>query len=145
MRKLIVAVFCVASGLISISAPLYESVKEIAAAIAKHNVYESAIVGFAGTPSTQNERLGKLIKVATDKELYALTKHENAVVRLYALNAILFRKLSVSPELKDQFLADNSKVVTLTGCIANNSSVAVISKSILLPKEKGTLANASSN
>lgn len=145
MKNLIVTIFCVSSCFISYSVPAYESVKEIAAAIAKHNVYESAIIGFAATPSTQNERLAKLIKIASDKELFALTKNENAVVRLYALRAIVSRKLSVSLELKNQFYADNAKVVTVQGCIADNSSVAIISKMILNQKEKGTLASASSN
>ena len=142
MKNLVATIFYLSCCCISYSAPAYDSVKEIAAAIAKHNVYESAIVGFAATPSTQSERLSKLIKIATDKDLYALTKHRNAVVRLYALRAIVSKRLAVSADLRNQFFNDKSKVVTLQGCIGDNSSVDAVSKMIL--KEKGTLASASS-
>jgi hypothetical protein len=132
MRKIFSILITFSLCCASYSSPTYDSVKQIATAMAKHNVYEqTTLVGFAATSSSQNERLNELIKIATDKQLYALAKHENAVVRLYALRAIIFRKLLVSPELRKQFYTDKSKVVILNGCIADNSSVDIISKMII--------------
>lgn len=130
MKYFFVAVISLTLSGAGYSSPFIDPVKEIATDIAKQNTYESAIVGFAATPSTQNERLDKLIKIASVNQLYELCKHENAVVRLYALKAILFRKLIVTDELRHQFYNDNSKVITLQGCIGNYSTVEIISRSL---------------
>ncbi len=130
MRKLFVVLIFICLHCAASSSPTYDLVTDIAADIAKHNIYESATVGFAATPSTQNMRLNQLIMIANDNQLFSLTKHNNAVVRLYALRAIIARKLILSTELKDQFNNDRSIVATLQGCMGNKSSVAVISKMI---------------
>ncbi|HEV8081075.1 MAG TPA: hypothetical protein VGP43_10195 [Chitinophagaceae bacterium] len=132
MRKLFIILFSLCLFGTVYPSPPYDLVKEIAAEIAKHNIYESELVGFAGTPSTQTMRLNQLIMIANDNQLFLLTKHTNAVVRLYALRAIVNRKLIVSEELKDQFNKDKSVVVTLTGCMGSKSSVDGISKIILI-------------
>ncbi len=116
------------------SSPFYDLVKTITTDIANHNVYESATVGFAAVPSTQHMRLNQLLMIANDNQLIALTKHNNAVVRLYALRAIVTRKLPVADELRDQFFMDNTLVSTLQGCIGNKLTVGLISKTILTEK-----------
>lgn len=130
MKHLFAVLLSITFCCTAFSHPAFDSVNQIATEMAKQKVYESTIVGFAATPSVQNVRLNKLIQIASDKELYALAKHKNAVVRLYALRAIISKKLMVSPELKADYLNDKSVVVTLNGCIGNKSSVNVISKMI---------------
>jgi len=135
MRRIFIIIISFSLYCTSYSSPNYDLVKEIATEIAKHNIYESAIIGFAATQSTQNMRLNQLVMIASDNQLYSLAKHSNAVVRLYALMAIVTRNLAISPELKDQFYKDRSIVVTLQGCVINKSSVDVISKMILLTEK----------
>ncbi len=130
MRYLFVFIIYLSLCGSSYFSPFTDPVKEIATEIARRNTYESAIVGFAATPSMQNERLNKIIKIATDKQLYSLSKHENAVVRLYALKAILLRKINITDELRHQFYNDKSKVITLNGCIGDYSTVEIISRSL---------------
>lgn len=132
MRKLFVFIIVICLHCGASSSPVNDLVTNIAADIAKHNIYESATVGFAATPSTQNMRLNQLIRIANDNQLISLTKHKNAVVRLYALRAIIARKLILSTELKDQFNNDSSIVATLQGCLGNKSSVAIISNMIFI-------------
>jgi len=116
------------------ASPFYDLVKTITADIANHNVYESATIGFAAVESTQHMRLNQLLMIANDEQLMVLTNHNNAVVRLYALRAIVSRKLPITEELRNKFHRDNTLVSTLQGCIANNLTVGLLSKTIL--KEK---------
>ncbi len=111
-----------------------DSVKIIADQIANHNIYESATIGFAATASTQYKRFNKLLQIATNEELFLLVQHENGVVRLYALRAIIIKKLKIPFAIREHFLNDKTKVTTLTGCIGNNSTVGLVSKAILSGK-----------
>src|SRR5690349_20975267 len=64
--------------------------KAIVTAIATRNVYEiSYMVGFAGTVSEQYLHFKQLLSTATDQQLTDLaTNNKNAVVRLYAFQAL---------------------------------------------------------
>lgn len=131
MKKLFVFLI---SLTISFSAYSTDFVNVIVKDIAKHNVYESVTVGFAAAPSTQHMRLNQLLMLANDTQLMSLTKHSNAVVRLYALHGIISRKLPITEEIRDQFFMDNTLVSTLQGCIGNKLTVGLISKAIFTEK-----------
>lgn len=131
MKKLFAVIISLSLTGVSYTTSKYDLVNDIVTDIAKHNIYESATIGFAATPSTQHMRLNQLLMLAADNQLIGLTKHNNAVVRLYALHAIIKRKLPVSSELRDQFYKDFSLVVTLQGCIGNKTTVSVIGRTIL--------------
>lgn len=108
-----------------ISGPVSEIVKEIAS----HNIYESRTVGIAGTLSAQFQRYEKLGKTATPDELIQIsTNHENAVVRIYAFQALKLRGIAVPKDLQEQISRDKAEVQTLDGCLGGVSTVGKLSK-----------------
>lgn len=104
------------------------SVAPVVNAIAKSNVYEvSYTVGYAGTISKQYERLVKLSSLATEQELLAIAaQNKNAVVRLYALQALKQKKIRIPQELLRQFQNDHTMVKMLKGCIGDQKRVNVL-------------------
>ncbi len=57
--------------------------------MADHNIYESAIIGFAGQKSNQHKRFEQMTTLASEEQLLDLAAHHNnAVVRLYAFRAL---------------------------------------------------------
>ncbi len=100
-----------------------DTVNSIVSSISNHNVFESAHVGFAGVPSRQYILYKKLDAVASNEELRELAKNnKNAVVRLYAFEALLNRK-EVTEEINKQFQNDQAMVYTLQGCVGGRSNV----------------------
>jgi hypothetical protein len=98
-----------------------DSLTLIVSAMAKSNIYEASYtVGFTGTVSKQFQRFEQLTALATDEQLLTLaTYHRNAVVRLYALQALKKRKHAVPEPLQRQFRNDKAVVRVLKGCIAD--------------------------
>lgn len=94
------------------------------------NVYEaSPVIGYAQQPSQQQQRLQLLVAHATDDVLIDLaTNHTNAVVRLYAFQALRLKKVEVPQTLSKKFGADNTKVVVVNGCVFNESTVSEVLK-----------------
>jgi hypothetical protein len=105
-----------------------DSLTMIVAAIARSNVYEASYtVGYRGMVSKQYQRFEQLIDLATEKQLLALVEqHKNAVVRLYAFQALKARKVAISEKLKRQFHDDKTVVKVLKGCVADERSLSVL-------------------
>jgi hypothetical protein len=100
--------------------------------IATHNRYESAHVGVAGIKSRQYTRFESLLPLASVNELEEMaTADTNAVVRLYALQALHHKGVTIAAALKKKFAEDKTLVFTLNGCIGGEQSVQSLASSIL--------------
>lgn len=112
-----------------------DQLKSLISQIAKSNVYEmSDQIGVAGSPSKQLERFSKLISLSTEQQLVELaSKNTNAVVRLYAFQALKQKNIVIPTALQKQFQNDQTIVTTLTGCIGREATVQALSKQILKP------------
>jgi hypothetical protein len=104
--------------------------KAVIAGIAISNVYEvSYTVGFVGTVLQLYHRFRQLPSIATDQWLTDLaTQHMNAVVRLYALQAIKQRHTNISDSLPEQFQNNKTIAMTLNGCNGNKKTVSEVAK-----------------
>jgi hypothetical protein len=108
---------------------LNDSVIEILRDISMHNVYEYKTVGIAGTLSKQYLKYEQLARVATIEELLQISKdYKNAVVRLYAFQALKLKGTTIPKDLQEQFDNDKTEIQTLNGCLGNISKVNEISK-----------------
>lgn len=97
--------------------------------ISNHNIYEYKTVGIAGRLSEQYLRFEKLERVATIGELIHISKnHKNAVVRLYAFQALKCKGILIPKDLQEQFSNDKSEIKTLNGCFGNISKINELSK-----------------
>ena len=107
-----------------------DSLAPILKAMAINNVYEvSTTVGYAGSVSKQYLRFEKLLSLATIKQLIDIaTNDKNAVVRLYALQALKREKIIISTALIQQFQNDQTIVEVLNGCIGNKKSVNTLAQ-----------------
>ena len=97
--------------------------------IIKCNIYETTnTVGYAGVVSKQYQRFEKLISLANQEQLTDLAIHNpNAIVRLYALQALKRKKIHISDGMIQQFQNDNTVVETLEGCLGDKKSVNMLS------------------
>lgn len=102
-----------------------DSLQNIVKEIAKSNIYEeSYTIGYAGTISKQFQRFDELLTIATKEQLMELAAYnKNAVVRLYAYQALKRNKIKIPDTLIHKFRQDNSIVQILQGCIGDKKSV----------------------
>jgi hypothetical protein len=109
--------------------PLKTAIQEMA----DHDLYEtSRTVGFAGTASKQYQRFQQFLSVATEQQLTELAaRHKNAVVRLYAFQALKKKKADIPAGLWEQFINDGTAVSTLNGCIGDKKTVSELVKESL--------------
>ncbi|MEO6870025.1 MAG: hypothetical protein ABI168_10290 [Ginsengibacter sp.] len=107
-----------------------DSLSTVVKAIANNNVYEvSLTVGYAGTISEQLKRFDLLLSLTTNDQLLDIAGHnKNAVVRLYAFQALKRKKIEMPKILIQQFLNDSTIVETLNGCIADKKSVNTLAQ-----------------
>ena len=86
--------------------------------IENSNIYEmSYTVGYAGTISKQYLRFKQLLQLATGKQLSELAvNHNNAVVRLYAYQALKQKSVPIPENIVVYFTNDHTFVKTLWGC-----------------------------
>ena len=96
--------------------------------IAKYNIYETTnTVGYANVISKQYQRFELLISLATEEQLTNLATHnKNAIVRLYALQALKRKKINISSVMRQQFQNDITIVETLEGCLGDKKSVHML-------------------
>jgi hypothetical protein len=67
--------------------------------------------------------------LATEQQLIDLAyRYDNAVVRLYAFQALRQKKAKVSEALIQQFQHDRTIVTMLKGCIGNKKAVNELAK-----------------
>ena len=110
---------------------LSKTIKEIA----HFNVYETTCnVGYAGAASSQYQRFNLLTSLATTQQLIMLaTNHKNPVVRLYAYQALKKKNIDIPGSLADKFKSDQDEVVSLQGCLAENTRVNLLTNEIIFP------------
>ena len=108
---------------------LSNAIKEIA----HFNVYETTCnVGYAGGASSQYQRFNLLKSLATTQQLIILaTKHKNPVVRLYSFQALKKRNIDIPASLADKFKSDRDEVISLQGCLAENTRVNLLTNKII--------------
>ena len=105
-----------------------DSLNTVVTAIAVHDVYEASYtVGFAGTVSKQYLLFKQLLSLATDQQLADLAaQNQNAVVRLYAFQALKQKKANIPNSLLEQFQHDNTIVTSLNGCDGHKMKVKAL-------------------
>ena len=105
------------------------AVKEMAA----FNIYETTCtVGYAGAASSQYQRFNLLTSLATTQQLIMLaTNHKNPVVRLYSFQALKKKNIDIPASLADKFKSDQDEVISLQGCLAENSKVNLLTNKII--------------
>ena len=110
---------------------LSKTIKEIAA----FNIYETTCtVGFSNSASSQYQRFIFLTSMASTKDLITLaTNHKNPVVRLYAYQALKKRDIDIPASLADKFKSDQDEVISLQGCLAENTRVHLLTNEIIFP------------
>ena len=99
------------------------TVGQITDEIAKDNVVKGPAVGVSGERTAQWERFEKLKSQASDKQLLALTRHDNPTVRCYAFAAIVDRGTYDAFPILLEHLHDSVQVMVLNGCIGENVRV----------------------
>ena len=109
---------------------LSKTIKEIA----HYNVYETTCnVGYAGGASSQYQRFNLLTSLATTQQLIMLaTNHKNPVVRLYAFQALKKKNIDIPASLADKFKSDQDEVISLQGCLAENTRVNLLTNEIFV-------------
>lgn len=117
------------------------AIDSITKELAANNIYErSYTVGYAGSASRQLELFQKLRSIASEKELTKLCLHnKNAVVRLYAFQALKQKAKTIAELLQNNFKTESSIVVTLTGCIAHKEPVSSLACKPLIDRENNIL------
>ncbi len=107
-----------------------DSLKAVVTTMSNSDVYEvSYTVGYAGTVSKQYLRFKQLLSLATEQQLTDLaSSNENAVVRLYALQALRLKHANISDSLLEQFQHDATIVKTLNGCNGDKKTVSELTK-----------------
>ena len=98
------------------------------------NIYEmSYTVGYAGTISKQYLRFKQLLQLATSKQLSELAvNHNNAVVRLYAYQALKQKLVTIPENIIAFFAIDHTVVKTLWGCFGGSQMISVLVKQHLI-------------
>ena len=130
-KLIILTILSLVTGNISFGQkPKNDSVAIIVTGIANTNIYEvSSTVGYAGSLSKQYQRFEGLSSLATEQQLLDLaSRNENAVVRLYALQALKQKKINIPEVLVEQFNNDRTIVTMLKGCIGNKKTVNELAK-----------------
>ena len=107
-----------------------DSLATVVKEIANNNVYEvSYTVGIAGAISSQLQRFDLLLSLSTNDQLLNLATHnKNAVVRLYAFQALKHKKIEIPTALNQQFQNDKTIVEMLNGCVGDKKSVSTLAQ-----------------
>jgi len=91
--------------------------------IEQHNLLESEYIGFAGVKSEEYKRYKTLSSISSDNELEQLSNHLHPIVRTYAFQIMLERKLIESDEAFEKALSNNETFKTLSADIMSQSDV----------------------
>ena len=91
--------------------------------IVENNLLESEYIGFAGTKSDEYKRFKKLSKIVSNSELEKLSTHIHPIVRTYALQIMLKRKLIDSGEAFQVALKNNESFGTMSADLMGSSDV----------------------
>ncbi|HLP52623.1 MAG TPA: hypothetical protein VK154_17160 [Chitinophagales bacterium] len=94
------------------------NVNVIVDSIAIMNCVYAKAIHAAAIYSEQYARFERLIQIAKTEQLEGLTKHPNAVVRVYAYKALLIRDKQVAAFARKRLNKDDKKVCALMGCMS---------------------------
>lgn len=112
----------------------FEALPMVVFEMAAHNVYESETIGIANAKSKQFARYQQLVAKASEQQLLELTDHNNAVVRLYAYQALRQKGVSISKSLQQKFKEDATSVQSMQGCVINKYPVSKLAATPLSAK-----------
>ena len=112
----------------------FEALPMVVFEMAAHNVYESETIGIANAKSKQFARYQQLVAKASEEQLLELTAHTNAVVRLYAYQALRAKGISLSKDLQQKFKDDSTSVQSMQGCVINKYPVSKLASTPLSSK-----------
>ena len=100
-------------------------IKSLIKEIAANDLYERTYtVGYFGAVSRQMQLFQELMSNGSECELTEIAlNNKNAVVRLYAFQAIKMKVESISHSLIEKFTSDSSQVITLIGCLGSKETV----------------------
>ena len=103
--------------------------------MAAFNIYETTCtVGFSNSTSSQYQRFILLTSLATTADLIILAMtHKNPVVRLYSFQALKKRNAEIPSTLTAKFKTDLNEVISLQGCLAENTRVNLLTNNIFIP------------
>jgi len=75
-----------------------------------------------------------ITSLATTEDLIILaTTHKNPVVRLYSFQALKKRNAEIPSTLTAKFKTDLNEVISLQGCLAENTTVNLLTNDIFIP------------
>ncbi len=119
----------------------FEALPMVVFEMAAHNVYESETIGIANAKSKQFARYQQLVTKASEEQLLELTAHSNAVVRLYAYQALRAKGGPIPKSLQQKFEADTTSVQSMQGCVINKYPVSKLAATPLSAKSYYTRQN----
>ena len=126
----IVRVFIIHLTLITASfgqTAMYDQVTKIVKELATTNRYdESFTIGIGGIISPQYQLFEQLVSLATPQQLLDLTTHKNAVVRLYAFQALKRKQVVIPDKYLKQFDNDQTLITVMRGCILEQQPVNML-------------------
>jgi hypothetical protein len=134
-QAIFLAILCLPVFATAMAQQKNNALKGLLKAIAHANTYESGYtIGYAGSVSKQYQRFGQLRQLATGRQLAHLAaRHKNAVVRLYALQALRQGNMPVGQSLALLFQHDHAMVLVLDGCTGSRRTVHELAEEYLLP------------
>ena len=104
-----------------------DQVTKIVNEIATTNRYdESYTIGIGGIISTQYQLFQQLAQLATPQQLVDLINHTNAVVRLYAYQALRRKEVNIHDRILNQFAKDKTLIMAMQGCIMYQQPVSTL-------------------
>ena len=104
-----------------------DQVTKIVNEIATTNRYdESYTIGIGGIISTQYQLFQQLAQLATPQQLVDLINHTNAVVRLYAYQALRGKGVNIHERILNQFAKDKTLITVMRGCIMEQQPVSAL-------------------
>lgn len=134
---MLACILCLFSGRLQAQGLTIVALPVVVSEMAAHDIYESETVGIANARSKQFARYQQLVSIATDAQLLSLANtHPNAVVRLYAYQALRERNIAIPKALLQKFNEDETLVQTLEGCIANKFPVSKLAGKHLSAKSQ---------
>ena len=112
----------------------FEALPMVVFEMAAHNIYESETIGIANAKSKQFARYQQLVAKASEEQLLELTAHTNAVVRLYAYQALRAKGGPIPNDIQQKFKDDTTSVQSMQGCVINKYTVSKLASTPLSAK-----------
>lgn len=110
-------------GQVSTRDTIHKMVTEM---VATNRYDENFSIGIGGILSKQYQLFQRLVQIATPQQLIELTSHKNAVVRLYAFQALRSKEVIIPERTLKQFANDTSIITVMRGCIVLQQSMNLL-------------------